>query len=131
MNPLKPITFALLTVCIPFAANANDADLSKQYAACMDKSGGVTVAMIECITAEHQRQDVRLNKAYKALMADLNPERKKQLQAVQRAWLKFRDGNCSFYDDPDGGTLARVSANNCMMTSTASRARELEGFMQR
>ena len=64
-------------------------------------------------------------------MADLNPERKKQLQAVQRAWLKYRDGNCSFYDDPDGGTLARVSANNCMMTSTASRARELEGFMQR
>lgn len=42
--------------------------------------------MIEYIPAEHQRQDARLNKAYKALMAELPPPRKKQLQNAQRAW---------------------------------------------
>jgi uncharacterized protein YecT (DUF1311 family) len=49
---------------------------------------------------------------------------------VQRAWLKFRDANCAFYDDPDGGTLARVLSNECMMTQTAQRAQELEAMAQ-
>jgi uncharacterized protein YecT (DUF1311 family) len=56
--------------------------------------------------------------------------RKTQLLEAQRAWIKFRDVNCSFYLDPDGGTLARVSANDCVMTTTASRAVELEQFKQ-
>jgi uncharacterized protein YecT (DUF1311 family) len=108
--------------------HAHETGLSKPYATCMDKSDGVTMGMIECITAEHQRQDGRLNKIYKAVMAELPPPRKKQLQTAQRAWLNYRDANCAFYDDPDGGTLARVNANDCMMTTTAERARELESF---
>jgi len=86
--------------------------------------------MIECIDGEAQRQDVRLNKAYKALMGGLSSERKKQLQDAQRNWIKFRDTNCSFYYDPDGGTMARVSANDCVMTMTANRAKELENLRQ-
>lgn len=35
-----------------------------------------------------------------------------------------------FYDDPDGGTLARVLSNECMMTLTAQRAQELEAMAQ-
>ena len=112
------------------AASAHDTGLSKPHAACMDKSGGTTMGMIECITAETQRQDARLNKAYKALMAGLAPPRKAQLQEAQRAWLKYRDANCGFYADPEGGSLARVNANDCVMTTTADRARELESFTQ-
>lgn len=130
MNAFKTLSITLLMACAPYAAIAQDAGLSKQHAACMDKSGGTTMGMIECITTETQRQDARLNKAYKAVMADLSPARKKQLLEAQRAWLKFRDANCSFYDDRDGGTLARVNANDCMMTATAERARELERFRQ-
>ena len=130
MNAIKALSITLLMACAPYAASAQDAGLSKQHAACMDKSGGTTMGMIECITTETQRQDARLNKAYKAVMADLSPARKKQLLEAQRAWLKFRDANCAFYDDPDGGTLARVNANDCMMTATAERARELERFKQ-
>ena len=130
MNAIKALSITLLMACAPYAASAQDAGLSKQHAACMDKSGGTTMGMIECITAEAQRQDARLNKAYKAVMADLSPARKKQLLEAQRAWLKFRDANCGFYYDPDGGTLARVNANDCMMTATAERARELERFKQ-
>ena len=130
MNAFKTLLIALPMVCVPYAACAQDIGLSKQHTACMDKTGGTTAGMIECITAETKRQDLRLNKAYKAVMADLSPERKKQLQESQRAWIKFRDANCGFYDDPDGGSLARVSANDCMVTSTAARARELETFRQ-
>lgn len=115
-----------LTATMPLASQAQDANLTKQFHACMDKSDGVTQNMVECIDAEVKRQDTRLNKAYKALMADLNAQRKKQLQEAQRAWLKFRDTNCDFYYDPEGGTIARVNAVECMMNMTASRAKELE-----
>lgn len=130
MKILKRFFAALAIAAASHAASAHEIGLSKQHAACMDKSGGTTMGMVECITAETQRQDARLNRAYKAVMAELSPERKKQLLEAQRAWIKFRDANCSFYNDPDGGTLARVNANDCMLTSTAARVHELENFKQ-
>ena len=111
-------------------AYAADDGLSQQFSACMDESGGVTVTMIDCIVAETKRQDSRLNKAYGDLMAQLPPARKKELQEAQRAWIKYRDANCSFYFDPEGGTMARVSSNDCVLSATAARAKELEGFRQ-
>jgi uncharacterized protein YecT (DUF1311 family) len=111
---------------LPFKANAAEAGSSKQFSNCMDKSGGVTLTMIECIVSENKLQDARLNKAYKGLLADLTPTRKSQLLEAQRAWIKFRDTNCSFYDDPEGGSMARVSAHDCVMRATTVRARELE-----
>lgn len=128
-TPLVRIALALAAV-MPLVSHAEDSHLSKQFGTCIDKSGGVTMDMIECIGAETQRQDARLNKAYKALTTSLTPERRRPLQEAQRAWIKFRDANCGFYHDPDGGSMARVSANDCMMTMTASRARELESLSQ-
>ena len=126
-----PLCLALaLAIAMPMVAQAQDANLTKQYQTCMDKSDGVTQAMVECIDAEVRRQDARLNKAYQELMTDLTTPRKKQLQDAQRAWLKFRDSNCDFYYDPEGGTIARVNAVTCMMNLTASRAKELETVNQ-
>lgn len=130
MKTLKIFSAALAIAAAPIAASAHETGLSKQHAACMGKSSATTMDMIECITAETERQDARLNKAYKAVMAELSPERKKQLLEAQRAWIKFRDANCSFYNDPDGGTLARVNANDCILTSTSARVHELENFKQ-
>lgn len=123
------LTAALLSVgwmlAAPAAAQPNAPQFSANYAACMDKSGGVTVEMRECISAEHTRQDQQLNRNYKALMADLTPERKKQLQTAQRHWIQYRDANCQFYADPDGGTMAIIAAADCGLQMTANRAREL------
>lgn len=132
---MKTITLSLAwalaaATTMPLAVHAQEINLTKQFSVCMDKADGVTQNMVECIDAEIKRQDARLNKAYKALVADLNPERKKQLLEAQRSWLKFRDTNCAFYFDPEGGTIARVQAVDCMMTMTASRAKELENFTQ-
>ena len=135
MKPLLLQITLAFAAALPLAASAQESsNLSQKFGACMDKSDGVTVNMMDCIDAEIKRQDVRLNKAYKTLMAamtaaDSTPERKKQLQAAQRAWIKFRDLNCDFYHDPDGGTIAGVNANSCMMQMTADRAKELENFI--
>jgi uncharacterized protein YecT (DUF1311 family) len=88
---------ALLFTCT--VVSADDVDLPTQFSACIDQSGGVTSAMLRCVGAETTRQDARLNLAYKAVMAQLSPARKKQLQGTQWLWIKYRDANCHFYAD--------------------------------
>ena len=105
---------------------AQDIGLTKQFSNCMDKSNGVTSSMIDCLESESKRQGTRLNKAYKELSNQLSPQRKKQLEIAQGAWVTYRDENCEFYDDPEGGTMATVNANDCFMSATATRAKELE-----
>jgi uncharacterized protein YecT (DUF1311 family) len=129
------IKFFLLGLTLFFfarLASADDSGLTKQYFTCMDNSGGVTAYMLNCISTETKIQDARLNKAYKELMAQLSPSRKKQLLDSQRVWLKFRDANCKFYYDPDGdgGGMASVMSTDCFVSTTASRAKELESLKQ-
>jgi len=104
---------------------ASEPQYSREYAKCMDKTNGVTFDMIECINAETKRQDARLNQNYKALMAAQTGKQRNALLAAQRAWIAFRDANCDFYYDPDGGTAARLAAYSCHLHMTASRADEL------
>ena len=108
-------------------AYSTDEGLCKKYSSCINKADS-TQDMVECIVSEYKTQDARLNNAYKLLQQKLSADRKKQLLEAQRLWIKYRDANCSFYYDPDGGSMARLSANDCMMTSTAIRAKELENL---
>jgi uncharacterized protein YecT (DUF1311 family) len=103
--------------------------LSREYSACMDKSGGVTANMLDCIGAETKRQDARLNKVYKAVMAQLDEGGKKRLVEAQRAWIKFRDADVSLYEDSTGGgTASTLTGADRYLMMTAQRASELEKF---
>jgi uncharacterized protein YecT (DUF1311 family) len=108
------------------AVAAADNEMSQEYLTCIDKSNGVTSEMLDCISAELMRQDTRLNENYKRLMSKLSAKRKEGLREAQRAWVKFRDANCGFYYDPDGGSAARLASNNCILSATANRATELK-----
>ena len=101
---------------------------SKSYAACLDKAGGAinTFAMQDCIREELERQDRKLNGAYEALMRSVPEKRKTQLRDAQRKWIAFRDANCEFYYDPQGGSAARLASNECVVLLTAERTHELE-----
>jgi len=106
-------------------------DLSKEYSDCIDKaSQGATAEMFECSGEELDRQDARLDNTYKKLMSKLSPDRKKALLKAQRAWIKFREANCEYWFDPHGGTAARMNASGCLLTMTATRAKELEGMLE-
>ena len=124
MTTLKIATGLLLMTCS--IAYAGDTSYSKSYNSCMDASGGATFKMIDCINDEHAKQDKRLNAAYKQLGSQVSPEQKKQLLTAQRLWIKYRDANCAFYYDPDGGSLARINAAGCDLEMTTQRANELE-----
>jgi uncharacterized protein YecT (DUF1311 family) len=120
------IVLALLLNTPPLAAA--DSDMTQEYVTCMDKSGGVTPDMLECMSDELARQDALLNQNYKTLMSKLSAKRKKMLLEAQRAWIKFRDANCGFYSDPEGGTAAVLGGNDCFLQATANRAKELSNL---
>lgn len=113
----------LLLNNVAFAEKTNS-----QFDACMDKSGGVTVNILNCIDAETRKQDKKLNTMYQNVMKSLSNKRKEQLKKTQQLWIKYRDANCDFYYEPDGGTMASISGANCVMDMTTQRAKELEDF---
>jgi len=112
--------FLMLASTPIFAKNIT---FSKQYSNCMNDEEQVEM---QCVADEIGRQELRLNRAYQKLTAKLTPARKKELLTAQRFWRQYRDMNCGFYRDPDGGTLASGNARDCTLNETASRARELE-----
>jgi hypothetical protein len=61
-------------------------------------------------------------------MSKLSAKRKKMLLEARRASIKFRDANCGFYFDPEGGTVALVAHNGCFLQATAVRAKELSNL---
>ncbi|WP_054911417.1 lysozyme inhibitor LprI family protein [Pseudomonas sp. NBRC 111127] len=111
-----------LTCVLPLAVAD---DYTAAYVRCMDKASS-TVAMSECIGAETQVQDQRLNRVYKQLMGKLDAGQQKSLRDVQRKWLAYRDGNCQFHVQASGGTMAQLEGGTCMMSMTRDRAAELE-----
>jgi uncharacterized protein YecT (DUF1311 family) len=112
-------------------AHADDIGLTPALDACLDKAAGVTTEMVNCIGAETEIQDKRLNAAYKKALATLTPARQKELQALQRLWLQYRDAASKFAFDPDGGTMAHIESTNWFLTMTAQRAQELEALAAR
>jgi uncharacterized protein YecT (DUF1311 family) len=110
----------------PALVAAADREMTQAYATCLAQSNGVTLEMINCMLAETRRQDARLNENFKKLISELGTERKKALVEAQRAWINFRDTNCGFYADPEGGSAARMAANECILNSTVDCAKELQ-----
>ena len=133
MKTIRLFTVAAIAVMLICFVNTSAQDektigLSREYGACMDKSGGVTSSMLDCIGAETKRQDARLNKVYKDVMAQMDEGGKKRLLEAQRAWIKFRDADVDLYRDPNSGTAATLTAADRYLMMTAQRASELEKF---
>src|SRR5262249_29911158 len=126
LRPLmKTVGLIALGIVAWRGSDAAGRENTEEYSTCLGKSNGVTIEMINCMLAETRRQDARLNENYKRLISKLPTERKNALVEAQRAWIRFRDANCGFYADPEGGSAARVTANECFLNATADRAKEL------
>lgn len=110
------------------SAQSWDRNLSPAYAACTTKANSQSAATLDCLEKEGRRQDVRLNEAYKALMADLDAGGKKALLEAQRSWLKFRADNTRYVSSTMSGSFGASMASQTFVTMTADRAAELEEF---
>ena len=131
-----PLIAAALLCAAPVAAHAQARDgvkFSPAYQVCLDKpENGNTYGMLKCGDAEITFQDARLNKAYKADMADLanGPDAKAALLKAQRAWIAFRDADCATVQLLSGGTIAAIYVQNCYLEHTARRAQALEDLLK-
>ena len=121
------ICFILLSLATTsFAENI----YSDEYSSCIDQSGGNNFEMSECISKEYAIQDKKLNEVYKKLMSKLSDQRKQVLRDAQRQWIAYTEKNCDFYNGPEGGSMAQLSAQECMLSSRAERAKEFEMFLE-
>ncbi|WP_255990606.1 lysozyme inhibitor LprI family protein [Chitinolyticbacter albus] len=127
---MRPLLCSILLACLACVPSRADTTLSTSYRNCMEQARGVTARVLDCMNREYAQQDQRVSAAYQVLLAQQGRPRKVQLHDAQQAWLKFRQANCNYYADPNGGNLARVIASDCLLTVTAARVAELEGLLQ-
>jgi uncharacterized protein YecT (DUF1311 family) len=113
----------LLLLFAASAACAEDGEwYGLEYAPCRNLS---TIGIVQCVGALTKTWDGRLNRAYKTLMAQQDPDQKQALRDAQRLWIKYRDANCGFYAGSPG-TIRQVKAAECMRVMTKQRTIELE-----
>jgi uncharacterized protein YecT (DUF1311 family) len=111
------LTLASLALAVP--ALAGDID-------CRDAMS--QNAMNRCAEAEYQAADARLNAAYGTLMAALNDAGfRAKLKASQRAWIEFRDRECTYETaDNEGGSIHPMVYAGCLARLTRQRTMELQ-----
>lgn len=101
------------------------------------KNGSTTLGIAECNQSETAHWDEILNAQYQFLRnaytnaptdtTDAGPdELLHDLRESQRAWIAYRDADCSFaYTRWQGGSIRTIIHTNCLMEFTAIRAFEL------
>ncbi|MCD9126925.1 lysozyme inhibitor LprI family protein [Luteimonas fraxinea] len=125
-NPFRTVfPVVLLAFAMTHATSAVADDASAGFTRCMDAAEGVTVDMLNCIDAETSLQDARLNSEYRRTLAAITTRQQARLRTAQRLWVQYRDANCAFLADPEGGTLATVMSVDCRRQMTTERASEL------
>ncbi|MFJ2449508.1 lysozyme inhibitor LprI family protein [Pseudomonas sp. NPDC087626] len=86
----------------------------------------------ECAARQYKQADARLNTLYQQINGHLkdNPQGKKSLLTAQRAWLAFRDAECTFAaSGVEGGSVYPLIHNQCLADLTQKRAETLKGYL--
>jgi uncharacterized protein YecT (DUF1311 family) len=95
----------------------------EEYQTCKN---GNTHDIVMCVDKLVKAWNARLNAAYKKLVGmTTETDRRTALSKAQKAWVRYRDANCEWYDT-GAGTIRRIEAGECMRSMTAARALELE-----
>ncbi|MFQ6547856.1 lysozyme inhibitor LprI family protein [Aestuariibius sp. 2305UL40-4] len=106
--------------------------------------GGTTVGLGFCYGRELDWWDARLNVAYQDLLAQKReldaemeeigatvPSQADALQAMQRAWIAYRDATCDYERSLwGGGTGGGPATSACLMRETGEQALYLEAGLE-
>jgi uncharacterized protein YecT (DUF1311 family) len=104
---------------------------TSEYAACMEKSGGVTSTMLDCASAEWKRQDARLNALYKKLMEAATEGQKSSLKKSEQDWLRYRKSTCELmYTFGGGGTADLLADSSCDLEILTRRVKLLDSLIE-
>ena len=122
--------FLPLVVLLPLLAAPALAD--EKYDACVGDADATMVDMGECGGAWVDREDARLNVAWKKLMAGIAEDSKPALLDEQRAWLAYRDKSCLIYlDQVEYGSNGRdLSYPACRAAIIEQRTEALKSVLE-
>ncbi|MGN6308251.1 MAG: lysozyme inhibitor LprI family protein [Xanthobacteraceae bacterium] len=119
------IIIATSILAVPSLAHAaDDARYSAEYQTC---AKGSTVDIEQCVGQLTKAWDQRLNAAYQKIIKGNRNAYK--MRIAQRLWVQFRNANCRYYGAGEG-TIRRLEFAECMRSSTAYRALELEDILK-
>ena len=89
--------------------------------------------MNQCAGQEYTAADKQLNAVYQQITTRLkgNAESKKLLVSAQRAWIGFRDAECTFSaSGVAGGSVYPLIYSNCMTSVTKVRTEALKQYLK-
>lgn len=146
MNRMNLVAVAFLTALSAPYALADDADaletcvaesgespsdcLDRVAEACLEGTERTTRDIVECATRETSAWDTLLNRWYRKLSVRSDKSAGKLLRDAQRAWIMFRDADCSYaYAQWADGTMRTVAGAYCQRDRTATRAIELHDYL--
>lgn len=110
--------------------NVSPAEVEKSLKEGCDS--GITPEMIRCGYYYQVGEDIKLNRAYQALLKKLdNKAAKSKLVKAQRAWLLFRDATCEYESDGmSGGSGRHVLYNACLANMHHERTLKLKEYLE-
>jgi uncharacterized protein YecT (DUF1311 family) len=117
---MKKLILSLAICLLPITSFADS-----EYDKCINDGW----ASAECSGEEYDRQDKRLNIAYKAAMKSGNTD-PKLLKQKQREWIKSRDASCPKPSDDTATAHSYDMYMQCLTGITESRANELEKMVE-
>jgi uncharacterized protein YecT (DUF1311 family) len=96
--------------------------------------GGLTdqTEMNVCEQKAFEKSDEELNRLYKQIEVRLkdSADATKLLVTAQRAWVAFRDSECSFSSSMVAqGTVYPFVHNSCLVGLTQNRIKDLNGYL--
>ncbi|MCC6947039.1 MAG: DUF1311 domain-containing protein [Bradyrhizobiaceae bacterium] len=97
---------------------------------CLDKAEDpTTYGTAKCSEREHLVWDERLNRAYRELMADLEPEKRTELRDMQRSWIAFSDKKCAMHGVLGEGSIVIPITAYCVLVEAGRQALFLEELL--
>ena len=108
---------------------------------CEDDPTLNTLQINECLSRKHKTADEELNRVYRSVLAELStraqdgdaPSRaaRDALILGQRAWVRFRDGECGArYGYFIEGTLRNPTALSCKIELTEDRIKTIRWWLE-
>jgi len=97
---------------------------------CVKRGGATKSIEVDCYRIENSIWDGLLNDNYKGLLDTLDSDQATKAQAMQRAWMAYRDTTCEFYHDKIQGSMA-ITMHAACVTREAARRAMLLGFFSR
>ena len=119
---------------LPLAAFAflrsSPATVSAQAKDCANAT--TQLDMNVCAAAAQKTADQQLNKTYNTLIARIaDPDAIAQLRNAEKAWLAYRDQECTFETSMTvGGSVHPMIVAQCLETKTRARTKELQQLLQ-